>query len=587
MQGVALLTASAAIVLVQFASVTLNQRVALVAQAVATLALVAALAGVAALARAGRSGPRIGREPLVLALSAWTAAAMLGTCVGLLSHNALSFVAGQALSMGLLPLGALVGLGLSSRESWRALARGIVLGAVIACALHLAVWLVATVRGITVYRLYLPNGVSVAGIAMLALVLALALVEAELGRRRAALGAAVALILLCIAGTGTRSLWLVTPVVLLVYAAFSGHLRRFLSPQALLAATLIAAVVVSGTVTAGRWIVHKAVASGFRTIVVTSVRELPTGLAYEDKGPAFVWSTKNQRGRFVLTEPNSIRAGRRAKLIAWTFISGASHAYVGLEWLDRAGASLGASETDLPSKAQGEFFTAVGTAPPGAEQFRVVAGNRREAAGVVQVMPRMLMDLGTHPVISAIAQQISVLHGLLATIPAAFDLKHPQEDMSISFRIVETKRLWALFVAADVPRKVFGHGLGGTFELGAIGKDNQGNVMVFERPNYIHNFYLFLLYKLGVVGTVLVLAALAAFFVIPARAALRMQRGARRSFLAAAAAAWLAYAIWSVACPEILDFHMAPLWGLLVAETIRLRQAQRQDAAPAPHSRQA
>ena len=49
------------------------------------------------------------------------------------------------------------------------------------------------------------------------------------------------------------------------------------------------------------------------------------------------------------------------------------------------------------------------------------------------------------------------------------------------------------------------------------------------------------------------------------RAAARCGPGPTRSFLAAATSAWIGYSVWSVTSPEILDFSMAPLWGLLVA----------------------
>jgi O-antigen ligase len=97
------------------------------------------------------------------------------------------------------------------------------------------------------------------------------------------------------------------------------------------------------------------------------------------------------------------------------------------------------------------------------------------------------------------------------------------------------------------------------------GYDNRGHMVWYGDVNYIHNLYLFLLFKLGLIGTVAVLAALALWIGWAIRSTLRLPHGERRAFLAATAAIWIGYCVWALTSPELIDFSMAPLFGLLVA----------------------
>jgi hypothetical protein len=151
-------------------------------------------------------------------------------------------------------------------------------------------------------------------------------------------------------------------------------------------------------------------------------------------------------------------------------------------------------------------------------------------------------------------------------------------DASIAFRVREMSAVLAAIRAGSWTTWIFGHGLGATFALDTIGYDNRGNIVRFNRPNYIHNFYLFLPFKLGALGTFAVLSALALFVAAAVRGARRQPPGSpERRFLAAVAAAWVTYLAWSAAAPEILDFRLAPFWGVVVALTASVAGA---DLAP-------
>ena len=143
-------------------------------------------------------------------------------------------------------------------------------------------------------------------------------------------------------------------------------------------------------------------------------------------------------------------------------------------------------------------------------------------------------------------------------------------DPTLWFRFKEATAVIDAIGAESWARRLVGAGLGATVALDTVGYNNWGSVVRYGRTNYIHNFYLFLAYKLGLFGTVLVLAALAGFVAAAVRDGSRFAGGSpQRLFLAAVAAGWVAYAFMSVAAPEILDFRLAPLWGLLAAVAAR------------------
>ena len=142
------------------------------------------------------------------------------------------------------------------------------------------------------------------------------------------------------------------------------------------------------------------------------------------------------------------------------------------------------------------------------------------------------------------------------------------QDASIAFRLRETRVIASEIRNSAWPVWVLGRGLGATYSIDTLGYDSRGQVQRFANPNYIHNFYLFLPFKLGVVGTVEVLAALGIFVWVAAKGARERPLGAGdRRFFAAAAASWTTYILWSAAAPEILDFRMAAIWGMLAAAT--------------------
>ena len=155
------------------------------------------------------------------------------------------------------------------------------------------------------------------------------------------------------------------------------------------------------------------------------------------------------------------------------------------------------------------------------------------------------------------------------------------QDASIAFRLRETRAIASEIRRSAWPIQLLGHGLGARYAIDTLGYDSHGQVQRFNSPNYIHNFYLFLPFKLGLVGTVEVLAALGIWVWVAVAGARARPLGTwDRRYFAAAAASWITYILWSAAAPEILDFRMAAIWGMLAATTAAARKSA--DAPPTP-----
>lgn len=162
------------------------------------------------------------------------------------------------------------------------------------------------------------------------------------------------------------------------------------------------------------------------------------------------------------------------------------------------------------------------------------------------------------------AKALAVRERVLALTWAA-TRGRPEGDATLGFRWHESKKIIEELGGGSWVDRFFGRGLGATIRLDIEGFDNRGNWIYYDEVNYIHNWYLFLLYKLGIVGLILVLGALIGWIVWTVRSIGRADDPEGRAFLVAAAGAWIAYSVWSLTSPEILDFRMAPLWGWLLA----------------------
>ena len=512
------------------------------------------------------------RAPSTLGVLAYAAAGTVGTLVALLRHNAAFLVAGQSFSMLLIPLAALAGFATGTRRLWRAVSVGLAVALVIKCAYLLEDWARLATSGLPVYRLYSSAGVSVVGHGVLALLLMLPLVaEASRGFRVALLGAAAAL-LVCIVASGTRSLWVVTPFALVAYLAANGFPPGLLTARRLAIAGAVAAAAVV-VVAAGVRLAATPGEPGATQFVgaISFVGGTPgaeSELVPNSRSltnPVISWFPQRTPERFPLSAPIAVERAGWYRFLVWGEATRGCDAYVELEWLDASGHPLGQVRVPLAWEPPGETHQQAGKTPPGTAQARVVAGSRPVEGAIARVQIMELAFPRTGPFLSAMAAQFGYLRYLASTMKPALTLHTGTMDPSASYRLVESRKLAQLFATGTLAEKLFGRGLGATAPINSYGYDNRGNRVLFADPNYIHNFYLFLLFKLGIAGTVLVVGALAALIVDAFRLARRSARGGVRSFAAAAFAAWSAYAVLSLTSPEILDFRVAPTWGLLAA----------------------
>lgn len=579
---------AAAIILVPYSTVALPYRVALVTQSVAILVLT-----LAALAVGGRRSGIVRRllsapRPLLAGLALYSVAAVLGTLVAIIRGNDLRHTAGQTLSMALLPLGALAGLSLPTRRLPRALSGGVVAGVAAAVTLHLGAWATSLAGGHLMPRLYLSNSVAAVGAILFALLLTLGPLAAGRGRARIAVGGVALLLLIYIFGSGVRSLWIVAPPTLLVLALVHGgrRLRFFLGMGLALLGVVLGSVAIMARGSPQQQ--HGPPSAVSSTTAVPAPPPLPpwveilaTRAPEAGDSTHFVWQPGPDRRSFVAIPPAEVETDRTYRLQGMLQGSGSGWCHLSMDWFDDAVPPRWLKEvwTDPVLAGRGPRRTAViAVAPPGARHFRVRvncsvdAGGRWELSRLeVGPVPSRFLAFARENLGYLLRRSQRGMAALEAPLTAT-------ADPSVRFRIEETLRLLHLHLQSPLPSRLLGHGLGATFPLPALGLDDEGRPITVERPNYIHDFYAFLLYKLGVVGSVLVIAALILWTITPLVHLRHNPLSEQRAFLAAAVATWVGYAVWNIACPEFLDFRLAALWGLLVAAEARALRA----AQPAP-----
>lgn len=557
-----------AIVLIPYGALALPFDTSLYVQAGGILLGVAGLLAVSWRGSVGSGIADRASEPLILGLVLFIGATLLGTGIGLWRGSALRDLAGQALSMGLLPLAVLAGAAAGVHGKRRRLAWALVAATAGVCWIHLGNGLLQIVRGESAGSMILANGVTAAGPALIALPLALALAFREPGRvARTAAWLAVGTIMSYAIGSGIRSLWVALVVAVPLFVVFSGEWRRLLDPR-LVGATLALMIGVgTGLVVAQRWI-----ESGGEVAI-----------AFPSPSPALDAATdrpfETTLRRWEAPKAVPLTASVELPSAGWyrleACLSEASRgtARARALWLDRKGRRLGILRGKLTPEA-GDSPTCVtrfGKAPVGTTGARLQILPISDR-GEWHIQSVTLTHLGSGPWVS-LARQMQFLSDRLSSLVAILrmdtvlrsDAAPKAKTETIRFRWVETSRLLALFRDGTLTEKLFGHGLGARYRLDSPGWDNRGHWVYYEDVNYIHNFFAFLLYKLGLLGGGLVLAALALWLVWGAKRARRAERSLERACVAAGAAALIAATVWSLSSPVFLNFRLAPLWGFLLA----------------------
>jgi hypothetical protein len=570
--------AAAAVVAAPYATTALPFRQALFAQAAVIAAIVAALLAVGlATPGAGARLRRTLRWPAVAA-ALYLASAVLGAVVGVAHGNPLLLVAGQFLSMALLPAGFVAVAALAGDRRLAACAAGLCTAVVVASLLHLVHWLRVAVGGGLESRLLFANNVSVVGPALAALLLSLAALIAGERRVRWAAAAGAVLIAAYVVGSGVRGLWLATPVGVGGLLLLSPGLRRGLRGSlrrrrgwwvSVAAVGLVALAATAGWLALARPSLLAsadplALAAGSRPGLAAAVP--PAG------GEAVLsWEpTAEQRG-WALGAPFAVsRPGTYRLRVELAGAGGGGGGGVAVQWLDAAGRKLG--ETAAVAGTGGwRRVDAYGSAGAAVRGGRLivrggVGGGEGGGEGGGRWFVRRVEVVRIGPSwLAAPLGQLAVSLHRLRSLTVLWDADRAASYPSLDSRLRESRRLLELFGDGNRLQQLFGRGLGAVYRFDTFGYDDLGRRRPVGEVNYIHNFYLFLLFKLGLVGAVLVLAALAIWGATAVKAARALPPGLARSLAAAVAAGWLAYCLWSASSAAILEFRIAPLWGFLLA----------------------
>lgn len=521
----------AGMALVPYATVPLSLEAGLRTQAGL---LVAALVVVAWSGRWSLRDAFGGLPPAVrVGLCLYAGAALWGAVVGALADHPSRSVVSQLVSLWLLPAAALAFAKHPDLDG-EALVRALGWAATAAAAFHavgLAVpWLAGDLSGH--FGFELRNSIGIVGLAPLLWLVGLALVCAR-ACPASALVPVVAAGVLCFCAQ-SRGGWLIS-------AAGSLGVLLLVQSRPLLVRVLVGALAVAPLVaTAAAWASARA-----EPVPVVDGRT-PTRLESPDAAGAFSEAFGEGAIEGAALEVSAVLRGARGRRL-----------WVWADYSDDEGRALGRQSAEVIGTGDWRSWSELLAAPPGARSFR--AGLRLdpgqgawEAEGVsVTVVKSRLVGLGRQ-----LRRRASSLGRVLAD---------PGADSAIAYRLAEARLVLDGWRQAGPARRIAGFGLGATIELPHATFDDEGRRAVAPRSSYIHNFYLFLLYKLGLGGAA-ALAGLALITGWTVRSALSLRARPESSWLlAGVGVALLAYLVWSLTSPEIYDFRIAPLWGAMLA----------------------
>ncbi len=472
----------------------------------------------------------------------YAGAALYGLAVGLLAANSLRHVLSQTAALLLLPAGAVAFAG-----GGRAHPQAVAWGCAAAVPLGLGVHLVAVAfpglgwgDPIERFRFLLKNDAGIAGAAPLVAMTLLACWLAT--RRRWALAAWLGAMLL-VAGIMSRGGWLTTAVGMVGVSLLLA--RR--------PALVLGGVAAAGVSLVAGWSVASHVLGQRQRVVL---REGTLAAARADAEPRY-------------------RAVAPAGESAWLPL--AQHVPVRGAGLEIAVAYAG------PAGAEAQVVLEPDASPVPAERALLTlagAGKWRIASRLLPApAPGTRLNFSLHVPSGGLGWAVYGLE--VRELPTAADLywrqlqrragelvvglTAPRSDRNLDYRARELEAVLAQWRAAPLARRLVGHGLGATFPFPNSSWDDQGRRIAVGEASYIHNFYVFLGFKLGIVGGA-ALVGLVAVLTWAWREALRRHQPAPDRAAAVTLAVGLAsYLLWSVTSPEIYDFRVAPLWGILVS----------------------
>ncbi len=491
-------------------------------------------------------------RPEAIALGLWSVAAVFGALVGVLSGNPARTVLSQFLAMVLLPMAAMAFVRWSAGFDLERLIRGLAMGAA-GVLLFAAVDALVGGTGLVEGRLRAAHNESLADAGLMLLVLGVAAWSA----RRVSVVPSLLGALLVAASQG-RGQWFAAAAalaMLIVVGFWCRPLRRASNALCMLALT---AVVVGGLlIKAPSPLIPLEAIDAPSPLVVD-----PAGVRKQTLVHRFSVTTRgleirarvdgNLGSRATLFV--EARSGGRARLRQWAPVvgSGTEEVVRTVIMLPPLTDEMPALNIDIGLMAKRGPFALEGVEILGLESAWQV---RRRSIGALPVSAR----------IAGTEQSMNSLDRLLRRAGSALrSLRSPRADDTMRYRLAESAALLETWRQAGMFRRVVGHGLGAVIRFDNPSWAAGGERVVEDEANYLHNAYLFLLYKLGLVG---VLAGLA-WLVMVGIYLRRAVEGVRDWRSGAAGLAWAGYWIWAVTSPEIIDFRMAPLLGALTAAVV-------------------
>ncbi len=548
--------AVAAVVLMPFVTVGLGFRSSLVVQAVGILAVV--MATLPALGTVeGRRRVMAAPRPVILGVIAVALATVGGAAVGLIRGHAPTQIVGQALSMGLLPLAAIGGLAAWQGPAERRWKAGLLSAITLGCWIQL-LWGAAEIAILgEPSRLFLPNSVSVIGPALMGLCFSLVSVRDSLRWMRRLAWLATVSILLVILGSSLRSLWILTPAAVVGLVVVWRGVR---SRETLIA--LVSVVLIGAGMAGAVWQLEDWVGTDMPDALQRTPCSLFPGAGNCLSGSLVYLPDRARHSRF--DAPVDLTDAEAWRVVVRGRGEGKGAMVVALLFFDDSGRQIGRIPVAIRAGQERGVGIAVATVPSSWTEARVRLSRWKGSTGQWRLDAVECAVLES-PTMARLAGKALAVKERVLGLARAVKTGRADGDVTLGFRWHESTKIVEALDGGSWVDRLVGRGLGATITLDVDGFDNRGHWVHYGDVNYIHNWYLFLLFKLGFVGSVLVLGALIGWIGWTVRSIGRVADTEARAFLVAAAAAWVVYAVWSLTSPEILDFRMAPLWGWLLA----------------------
>jgi len=363
-----------------------------------------------------------------------------------------------------------------------------------------------------------------------------------------------------ILGSSLRSLWILTPVTMVgVVVAWRG-LRSRETVTALLAVAVLALSMV-GTV----WFLENWVAKDLPDVL----NRTPCSLFSEagicvDGGIDVI---PDRARRFWVDALVDLPEAEAWRVMVRGRGEGKGTMVVALLFFDDQGHILGRIPVQIQAGDERMVGATVGTTPRNWTEARIRLSRSKQPEGRWRLDAVECAPLESAVLVHLAGKAQAIKERFWGLVLAA-KTGRGNHDATLGFRWYESRKTVEVITKASWLERLFGHGLGASIRLDIDGFDNRGHWIHYDDVNYIHNWYLFLLFKLGLIGSALVLGALISWIVWTIRNAGRVADPGARAFLVSASAAWIVYSIWSLTSPEILDFRMAPLWGWLLGASV-------------------